>query len=84
VPLDVGRITGSVRRTGALIVVHESPLGGGWAGDVVASVCEALNQGFRVRRITALDSPVPYAPVLEDAVIPGTARIMEEIRGFLG
>ncbi len=83
IPLDGTTITESVRKTRRLVVIHESPLTGGWAGDVIAAVCETLGESCKVRRITTLDTPVPYAPVLEESVVPTAQRIESEIRNMV-
>jgi pyruvate dehydrogenase E1 component beta subunit len=79
-PLDLTTIVESVRKTGRLVVVHESPLTGGWAGEIVAAVCEELHGGIKAKRIAAFDSPIPYAPILEDEVIPESTRIKSGIK----
>jgi pyruvate/2-oxoglutarate/acetoin dehydrogenase E1 component len=35
-----------------------------------------------VRRVAALDTPVPFAPSLEDRVLPDTARILGAARAL--
>jgi pyruvate/2-oxoglutarate/acetoin dehydrogenase E1 component len=35
-----------------------------------------------VRRVAALDCPVAYAPVLEEAILPGAADVLREIRAL--
>jgi 2-oxoisovalerate dehydrogenase E1 component beta subunit len=37
-PWDVERVTESVRKTGRLIVSHEAPVTGGFAGEIAATV----------------------------------------------
>jgi pyruvate/2-oxoglutarate/acetoin dehydrogenase E1 component len=48
----------------------------------------AADRGFDdldapVRRITGVPSPTPYAPVLEEQVVPSIATIETAIRGLL-
>ena len=33
-----------------------------------------------VKRVAALDTPVAYAPVLEEAILPGSADVLAAIR----
>ena len=33
-----------------------------------------------VKRVAALDCPVAYAPVLEEAILPGSADVLKAIR----
>ena len=75
-PLDTETILGSVRRTGRLVIVHEDSLTGGWGAEVAARAAEECFGDLvaPVRRIAALDAPIPFAPVLEDAVLPSVER----------
>jgi len=76
-PLDAETIYGSVRRTGRLVVVHEDSLTGGWGAEVAARVAEDCFGELvaPVRRVAALDAPIPFAPVLERAALPSVERI---------
>lgn len=84
-PLDTEAIVESVRRTGRLLVVHEAPGFGGFAGEVTAQVCEQAFEWLDapVRRVTAMDTPVPYAPTLEDYYLPQTEDIVAAARWLL-
>src|SRR5262249_41755803 len=71
-PLDVETIVGSVEKTGALVVVDESPPQCSVASEIAAVVTE---QGFDylngpVQRVTAPHAPVPSTPSLEEAAGP--------------
>jgi pyruvate/2-oxoglutarate/acetoin dehydrogenase E1 component len=81
-PLDTETILGSVRRTGRLLIVHEDSLTGGWGAEVAARAAEECFGDLvaPVRRIAALDAPIPFAPVLEDAVLPSVERIETVVR----
>jgi pyruvate/2-oxoglutarate/acetoin dehydrogenase E1 component len=81
-PLDAETILGSVRRTGRLVIVHEDSLTGGWGAEVAARAAEQCFDDLvaPVRRIAALDAPIPFAPVLEDAVLPSVERIKAVVR----
>ena len=65
-PLDVDAITASVRKTGRLLIVHEAPSFGGFAGEITAQVSEEAFAWLDapIRRVAALDTPVPYAACL--------------------
>jgi 2-oxoisovalerate dehydrogenase E1 component beta subunit len=84
-PLDTGRIVESVRRTGRLLVVHEAPRFGGLAGEIATQVCEEAFEWLDapIRRVTALDTPVPYAPTLEDYYLPQEEDILVAARWLL-
>jgi pyruvate/2-oxoglutarate/acetoin dehydrogenase E1 component len=83
-PFDLETVLASVRKTSRLVVVEEGPLTGGWAGEVLASVVEsALGFLDDAWRIATPNTPIPYSPTLEDAFLPGPARIADEIRSRL-
>ncbi len=84
-PLDTGAIVESVRKTGRLLVVHEAPGFGGFAGEITAQVCEEAFEWLDapIRRVTAMDTPVPYAPTLEDYYLPQTEDIVAAARWLL-
>jgi acetoin:2,6-dichlorophenolindophenol oxidoreductase subunit beta len=79
-PLDHETVVRSVAKTNRVAVVEEGPLTGGWAGELLALVTEhALGDLDDAWRIATPDSPIPYSPPLEDAFLPGPARIVDEI-----
>ncbi|MGD8495032.1 MAG: alpha-ketoacid dehydrogenase subunit beta [Gemmatimonadales bacterium] len=84
-PLDVDAIVESVRRTGRLLIVHEAAKFGGFAGEISAQVCEHAFEWLDapIRRVTAIDTPVPYAPALEDYYLPQTDDITAAARWLL-
>ena len=67
-PWDRERVLQSVRRTGRLLVVHESVRVGGFGAEIAAEVGEALWRELKgpVRRLGGPRSPVPYAEPLEN------------------
>ena len=75
----------SVRRTGRLLVVDEAYLRCGIQGEVIALVTEEAFGSLKTapRRLGNPGVPVPFAPPLEDAVLPGEARITSAIRAML-
>ena len=80
-PIDFETVLASVRKTNRIVVVEEGPLTGGWAGEVLAGVTEqALGYLDDAWRIATPNTPIPYSPPLEDAFLPGPARIANEIR----
>lgn len=82
VPLDREAILESVGRTGRLVVVDEDYLSYGLSGEVIASVVEFDMGLLKVppRRVAIPDVPIPYAHVLEYAVLPAAARIEAAVR----
>jgi 2-oxoisovalerate dehydrogenase E1 component beta subunit len=84
-PLDIDAIVASVKKTGRLLIVHEAARFGGFAGEITAQVCEEAFEWLDapIRRVTAIDSPVPYSPPLEDYYLPQTEDIVTAARWLL-
>jgi pyruvate dehydrogenase E1 component beta subunit len=82
VPLDVEAIVGSVRKTGRLLVVDEAYLTCGIQSEVLALVTEHAFGALRAapRRLGNPGVPIPFAPPLEDAVLPDRERIATSVR----
>lgn len=85
-PLDVESILQSVRKTGRLVIVDEALPRCGMASDIAAIVSEHGFDALRapVRRVTPSHNPVPFAPNLEQAHIPGTENIIEAVKSIVG
>jgi 2-oxoisovalerate dehydrogenase E1 component beta subunit len=81
-PLDTGLILDSVRETGKVIIVHEDSLTGGIGGEIAALISEHAFQSLDapVRRVAARDTPVPFAPSLEEFVLPDTHKVLAALR----
>src|SRR5919198_221521 len=81
-PLDDEAITRTVRKTSRVLVVHEDTRTGGIAGEITARINESSFAWLDapVLRVTAHDVPLPYAPQLEDFVLPQTADIVRAAR----
>ena len=81
-PLDTDTLWESLGRTGRMIVVHEDTLTGGWGAEIAARAAEECLGDLRapIRRIASHDAPFPYAPVLEQALVPGIDRIVAATR----
>ena len=80
-PLDAETIIGSVEKTGALVVVDESPPHCSVASEIAALVSEQAFDSLNapVRRLTAPHAPVPFAPSLEDAYAPSVQAIVDAV-----
>jgi 2-oxoisovalerate dehydrogenase E1 component len=81
-PLDTETILASVRKTGKVLIVHEDTLTGGFGGELAAIVAkEAFTRlDAPIERVGAKDSPVPYGPALEYAMLPQTANIVDALQ----
>ena len=82
VPLDRETILDSVAKTGRLVVVDEDYQSFGMSGEVAATVAETDPTLLKapVQRLAVPDVPIPYAHVLEYAVLPRPDRIEEAVR----
>jgi pyruvate/2-oxoglutarate/acetoin dehydrogenase E1 component len=87
VPLDDEAIRASVRKTGRLVVADEAGPTAGLSAEVAAVATEDAATFARmkapVKRVCALNVPIPYSPVLEDHVFPDRKRIAAGIREVL-
>jgi len=81
VPLDTTTIFSSVSKTGRLVTVEENPRLCGWGAEVSSLVSEELfwDLDSPIVRVTTPHIPLPSADTLEDAVMPSSARIVENI-----
>jgi len=85
VPFDTDLVVQSVRKTEHLVIVDECPRTGGWAAEVAAEIQE---QAFGyldapIKRVTAPDTPVPFAPVMERYYVPDENDIIRAVREVL-
>ncbi len=80
-PLDMETVLSSVRKTGKVLVLHEANLTGGIGAEIAARIADEAFQSLDapIRRLGSLDTPVPYAPTLEDAVLPNAKKVYEAI-----
>lgn len=81
-PLDREAILDSVKKTGKVLIVHEDTLTGGIGGEIAAVISEHAFEYLDapIRRIASLDTPVPYAPTLEEYFLPNTLKVREALR----
>ncbi|HXY68631.1 MAG TPA: alpha-ketoacid dehydrogenase subunit beta [Gemmatimonadales bacterium] len=81
-PMDDDAILATVRKTNRVMIVHEDTRTGGVAGEIAARINESAFEWLDapVLRVTAADTPLPYAPTLEDAVLPQVADIVTVAR----
>jgi len=81
VPLDKETIINSVKKTGRLLVVDESPVSGGMQGEIISVVMQEAfwNMEFPPQRIGSLNTPIPFSSTLEKEVIPTKEKIKKEI-----
>ena len=85
VPLDRKAILDSVRQTHRAVIVEEGPKTGGVGGEIAALIAEEAldDMDAPIRRVAALDTPIPFNGVLEDHVFPDVQRVVETVRDLL-
>ncbi len=82
VPCDWETIAAYTQRTSRVVVAHEDQLTCGFGAEIAARIADELFEYLDapVKRVAALDTPVAYAPVLEEAILPGSADVLAAIR----
>ena len=80
-PLDMETIATSVRKTSKVLIAHEDSLSWGLGSEIAARVADELFPWLDgpIRRVGSLDTWVAYAPKLEEAILPQTAGVLQEI-----
>lgn len=81
-PLDMAAIIQSVTKTGRVLVAHEDTLTAGFGAEIAARIADTAFEHLDapVRRLAALDSPVPYNSGLEAVMLPQTEEIIKTAR----
>ena len=82
IPYDWDTIAAYTRKTNRVIVVQEDQLTCGFGAEIAARISQELFEHLDapVTRVASLDCPVAYAPVLEEAILPGSADVLKAIR----
>ena len=81
-PLDRPAIVKSVKKTGRLVVVSEDCRTAGVSAEIAAVVAEeALDYlDAPIKRVAEPDTPIPFSPALEKAVIPDEKSIVKAVK----
>jgi 2-oxoisovalerate dehydrogenase E1 component len=84
-PWDRQIIADSVARTHRLLVVHEDTMTMGFGAEIAAWAADDLFHELDapIRRVAALDTPVPYEPTLEEVVLPNVDDIVSSAMSLL-
>jgi len=85
-PLDAQTIVDSARRTSRALVVDEGYERYGVTAEIAAVIAEGAFYYLDapVRRIGALDVPVPFSPPLEDLTVPRAEQLVAAARALCG
>src|SRR5207247_2550895 len=83
-PFDRQAIIRSVKKTGKALILHEDSLTGGIGGEIAAVLAEEAFEHLDapIRRLASLDTPVPYAPSLEEFFLPNTQKVVAALRNL--
>ncbi len=76
-PLDKETLVASVTKTGRAIVVDEGYERYGVTAEIAATIADGAfyHLDAPVKRIGAMDVPIPFSPVLEDLTVPGAEAV---------
>jgi 2-oxoisovalerate dehydrogenase E1 component len=85
IPYDEETVLASVKKTGRALIVHEAPLTLGFGSEIAARLADVAFPWLDapIRRVTYPDRPVPYARVLENALLPTKEKVLAEARSLL-
>lgn len=81
-PLDKPAILETVKKTSRVMILHEASLTGGIGGEISAIIAEEAFEWLDapVIRVASIDSPVPFAPEMEDYYQPSLNEIIDACR----
>ena len=84
-PLDIELITASVKKTGRVAIVEESPKQGGLGAEIGMQIAERIPDYLLapITRIAAPNTPAPFSPVLEKLYVPQPERIRDTIKNLV-
>ena len=81
-PYDEETVLSSVRKCSKAILLHEDTRTGGMAGELAALIAEKAFEDLDgpIVRVTAPDTPVPFAPPLEEYFLPNAQKVADAAR----
>ena len=85
-PLDEDALIASVKKTNRAVVAHEAVTRMGWGAEVAAIVQEKAFDYLDapVARVGAKFTPIPFAPVMEEWVVPHAEDVLAAIKKTVG
>src|SRR5262245_1050120 len=83
-PFDREAVCETVKKTSKVILLHEATRTGGMAGELTAVINEDVFEYLDgpITRVTSIDTPVPYAPPLEEFFLPQVKDVIEAARNL--
>lgn len=84
VPLDKETFINSIAKTSRVIIAHEAHKRSGPGAEIAAMLAEEAIEYLDgpILRIGAKNVPLPYSPVLENYVLPGTEDIIKAVKSL--
>jgi 2-oxoisovalerate dehydrogenase E1 component len=84
-PWDKETVAESVKKTSRVLVAYEDNVTWGYGAEIAAWISDNLFEYLDapVRRKAAMDTPVAYAPNLEDIILPQTETIADSLRELM-
>ena len=85
VPFDYNTLEQSLEKTSRLMIVEEDTKRGGWGAEIAAYAAEEFIYllDAPVKRVAGLDTVIPFAPIMENYVVPSVERIVNEARDLM-
>jgi len=82
VPFDKKAVIDSIKKTGKLVIATEDCKTAGVGAEIAAIMCEEAIDYLDapVRRVAAIDAPIPYSPALERHVVPDENKIIAAVK----
>ncbi len=81
-PLDLDGLIASVKKTNRCVVAHEAVTRMGFGAEIAAVVQEQAFDWLDapIQRVGAKFAPLPFAPVMEEYVVPHAADVLEAVK----
>ncbi|HXW75399.1 MAG TPA: alpha-ketoacid dehydrogenase subunit beta [Steroidobacteraceae bacterium] len=85
-PLDMATIGASISKTHRVVIAHEAVRNGGIGAEIAARIGYEMFDDLDapVARVACPFAPIPFAPELEQALLPGTRDIVGAVRALSG
>jgi len=85
-PLDMATVAASVRKTHRAVIAHEAVQNCGLGAEIAARIgADSFDDlDAPVMRVACSFAPIPFAPDLENALLPGTSQIVSTLRELCG
>jgi pyruvate/2-oxoglutarate/acetoin dehydrogenase E1 component len=84
-PLDKETLFNSIKKTARLVIVEEGRKCGGYGAEIAAVAAEEWMDRLDapIRRVAAIDTPVPFSPPLEGRYLPNELKIVEAVKSIM-